>query len=803
MRVLGYLFGTLMILLVAGVLGTLYVLHHFGQDLPDYRQLATYEPPVTTRVHAADGSVIAEFARERRLFVPITAIPQRVIRAFLSAEDKGFYEHAGIDIPGIINAALTNMRNPDRRPIGASTITQQVAKNFLLGNEVSMTRKLKEAILAFRIERAFTKDRILELYLNQIYLGQGSYGVAAAALNYFDKALDDLTVAEAAYLAALPKAPNNYHPVREREAAVARRNWVLDRMRLDGAVTQEEWEQARTADLGVRPRTAMASTQADYFAEEVRREVMAQFDEKTLYEGGLSVRTTLDPHMQAIADRALRQGLIAYDRRHGWRGPLGHVEPGEGWQERLAQEPPLPALDAPGIGPWQRAMVLEAGRSLKLGFSDGTQGTIAAADMAWAGRTGLKAGDLVAVEAKDPETRAFALRQIPAVRGALVAMDPHTGRVVAMVGGWSYAESEFNRATQALRQPGSSFKPFVYATALEQGFTPSSLVLDGPFVASQGPGLPLWRPANYSHDFLGPATLRVGLAKSRNLMTVRLAHYIGMENVADLVARMGVMDRMVPRLSMSLGAGESTVLRMTTGYAEFVNGGKRIVPTLIDRIQDRRGRTIYRHDDRPCDGCTGTTWYGQDVPGIPDVRAQVISAASAYQITSMLQGVVDRGTGGTVRAVGKPLGGKTGTSNDAKDVWFVGFSPDLAVGVYVGFDQPKSLGGRETGGSVAAPIFRDFMKEALADAPAIPFRIPPGVRLVRVDPGSGLPVTSGGILEAFKPGTEPFGERNILDGSENLSMLGGDENDFDLGPGPDVNSGVDLLDTSAATGGLY
>jgi len=786
MRLLGFLFTALALGVIAALGLGLVAIEHYGKDLPDYRALANYEPPVTTRFHAGDGSLLAEFARQGRLFVPVTAIPKPLIQAFLSAEDKNFYLHSGIDLSGIARALVVNARNMgrDRRPVGASTITQQVAKNFLVGSEVSYARKIREAILAYRMERTFNKDRILELYLNEIYLGFGSYGVAAASLGYFGKSLDQLTLAESAYLAALPKGPNNYNPFRAHAAAVERRNWVLDRMAEDGAISEAEALAAKESPLLVRDGSGKATTEADYFAEEVRRQVVGLFGDQALYEGGLSVRTTLDPHLQAVADKVLRDGLIDYDRRHGWRGPLAHLPTERDWSKGFATLPPVAGLNVPGIKPWTLALVLATDAKVaEVGFADGAFGNIPMAELAWARPTlpdqvlgpkptrpdqVLKPGDVVAVEAVPGSEGNFALRQIPNVSGGLVAMDPHTGRVLAMGGGWSFQQSQFNRATQALRQPGSSFKPFVYAAALTAGFSPSSLVLDGPFVAEQGPGLPKWKPKNYHDDFLGPTTLRVGLEKSRNLMTVRLAQYLGMDKVVDLVHRFGVIDDLPPLLAMSLGAGETTLLRMTTGYSEFVNGGKGIQPTLIDRIQDRRGRTVYRHDTRSCEGCMGTTWYDQAVPALPDVRPEVLDAATSYQIVSMLQGVVERGTGTKVREVGKPLAGKTGTSNDSNDVWFVGFSPDLAVGVYVGFDQPRTLGAKETGGAVAAPIFRDFMAAALADQPAIPFRIPPGVRLVRVNAQTGNPAEPGDrivILDAFKPGTEPFGPRLVLDGS--------------------------------------
>ena len=772
--------------------GGVWLFYHYGHDLPDYQQLADYQPPMVTRMHAGDGRLLAEFAKEKRVFVPIGAMPKLVIKAFLSAEDKTFYDHPGIDIPGIIRAMLTNLSRigSNRRPIGASTITQQVAKNFLLTNEVSIARKAKEAILAFRIEHAFGKDRILELYLNEIYLGMGSYGVAAAALNYFNTSLNDLTLAQAAFLAGLPKAPNNYHPIRKAKAALARRNYVLTRMATDGYISQENAAAAKRVPLDIQPPDAIEIARAEYFVEEVRRQLVKQYGADKLYGGGLSVRTSLDPRLQTAADTVLREGLIAYDRRHGWRGPLGRIDstiPVEAQFEKLGK---VAKPDG-----WRRAVVTaidskQAHIRVIAQDNDNANGIIPFSELVWA-RAWVKkqlrgplihkpadvlaVGDVILVEpvsknakGEDLPPGSFGLRQIPDVSGALVALDPHTGRVLAMSGGFLYDESQFNRATQARRQPGSAFKPLVYLAALDRGFTPSSLILDAPFVVDQGPGLGKWKPRNYGKKFYGPSPMRLGIEKSRNLMTIRLAQYIGMETVADYAQRFGVVDRMPRMLSMALGAGETTLIKLTTAYAMLVNGGKRITPSFIDRIQDRNGKTVFKHDSRPCKDCLQPKWDNTPPPAIPDTREQVADPRSAYQVVSMLQGVVERGTGQRIRAVGKPLAGKTGTTNDSLDTWFVGFAPDLAVGVFIGFDKPHSLGLRETGSSVAAPVFRDFMAQALAHAPAIPFRIPPGIRLVRVSSRTGLlarPGERGVILEAFKPGTEPSSRRNILDGT--------------------------------------
>ncbi len=817
LRWLAIIIVTLVLLTLLGAGAVLGGLWHYGRGLPDYQQLATYQPPVMTRVHAGDGSLITEYATEIRAFVPIGAIPKRVIKAFLAAEDKNFYSHPGVDVMGILRAAITNLRRlgGDRRPVGASTITQQVAKNFLLTNEVSIERKIKEAILALRIERAFSKGRILELYLNEIYLGFGAYGTAAAALNYFNKSMDELTIAEAALIAALPKAPNNYHPIRRPKAAKERRDWVIARMAEESFISAAEARAAKAEPIVVRQREATLLTRAEYFAEEVRRELLERYGETQLYRGGLSVRTTLEPKLQAIADQALRDGLIAYDRRHGWRGPIarlagpsGGAGPGTDWAARLAKVKPPPAL-----APWRLAVVLAADKlSARIGLQDGREGTIPRAELRWARawikgqKRGppvsgadqvLKPGDVIAVEAvservvKSPKRGkkrqivayppgTFALRQIPDINGAVVALDPHTGRVLAMSGGLAYMDSQFNRATQALRQPGSAFKPFVYLAALKAGFTPSSLILDAPFVIDQGPGLGLWKPHNYARKFYGPSTMRLGLEKSRNLMTVRLAQTIGIDKVAATASNFGIYQNLTENqsrnLALALGAGETTLLRLVTAYAMLVNGGKRITPSLIDRIQDRQGRTILRHDKRACTGCKVERVAGSVPPVIPDTRVRVADSGTAYQVVSMLHGVVLRGTGRRIRAVGKPLAGKTGTTNKNMDTWFVGFAPDLAVGVFIGFDTPKSLGRRETGSSVAAPVFRDFMAAALKDKPAIPFRIPPGIRLVRVNLQTGLLAKPGDrrvILEAFKPGSEPKGNEAVVRGR--AAAMGGQE----------------------------
>ena len=776
-RFFGFLFaiGTLLFLVaVGGVAGLLY---HYSKDLPDYSQLQDYEPPVMTRVHAGNGELLAEYAKERRLYLPIQAIPKLVTNAFISAEDKNFYEHPGLDFNGIARAGWLYIQNigTSRRPQGASTITQQVAKNFLLTNEVSFSRKIKEALLALKIERAYSKDRILELYLNEIYLGFGAYGVAAAALLYFDKSVHELTVAEASYLAALPKAPTTLHPFRQHERAIERRNYVIERLVENGYITAEAGEKAKKEPLTIAQRgTGSHIVAAGYFAEDVRREIYDKYGEKRLYEGGLSIHTTLDPKMQTIAHKALTDGLIRYDEALGYRGTAQKIDISGDWGVKLAD-----VRAFTDVAPWRLAVVLEtSAQSARIGLQPAREpggavvrdreiGNIPVEGVKWARASSAKnplkvsqvlaPGDVIYVEPLREGT--YKLRQIPEVSGGMAVMDPLTGRVLALVGGFSFDQSQFDRATQAMRQPGSSFKPFVYSAALDNGYTPSSIVNDAPIEIDQGPGVGAWRPENYATGkYAGPSTLRYGIEQSRNLMTVRLAQDIGMPLIGEYAKRFGIYDSLPNYLSYSLGAGETTVLRMVTAYSMLANGGRRVTATLIDRIQDRYGHTIYRHDQRECRGCDAAKWENQPEPALIDRREQVLDPMTTYQITSIMEGVVQRGTATVVKEVGKPIAGKTGTTNDEKDAWFVGFTPDLAVGVYMGYDKPRHLGRGATGGHLSAPIAKDFFKAALADKPAIPFAPPPGIKLIRVDPKSGQragPNSGNTILEAFKPGTAP------------------------------------------------
>jgi penicillin-binding protein 1A len=824
-RFSGFLFAVGTMVFLVGVVTVAGLIWYFSRDLPDYSQLQAYEPPVMTRIHASDGSLLGEYARERRLYLPIQAIPKLVTNAFMAAEDKNFYQHGGIDYSGMARAALLYAQNfgSNRRPQGASTITQQVAKNFFFSSEVSFTRKIKEALLAMRIERAYSKDKILELYLNHIYLGLGAYGIAAASLVYFDKPVNELTVAEAAYLAALPKAPTLLHPAKNHDRAIERRNYVIDRLLENGWIKQADADKARKEPLVVTNRANAAHVFAgEYFAEEVRRDIFERYGEKKLYEGGLSVRTTLDPKMQVMARKTMAAGLVNYDEAQGWRGAISKLDISGDWGVTLADVKSLS-----DISPWRMAVVLETSdQSARIGFQPGRElggavakerqtGLITLEGVRWAkaaggpakGRTPtavsrvLSPGDVIYADpliSKDGKAieGQYRLRQLPEVSGAMVVMDPWTGRVLAMVGGFSFDQSQFNRATQAYRQPGSTFKPIVYSSALDNGYTPSTMEVDGPIEIDQGNGA-VWRPENFSvGKYYGPTTLRNALKHSLNTVTVRLAQDIGMPLIGDYAKRFGVYDELPNYLSYALGTGETTVIRMVTAYSMFANGGRRVKPTLIDRIQDRYGHTIFKHDARECRGCDAPEgWKNQPEPQLVDRREQVLDSMTAYQITSMMEGVVQGGTATVMRDVGKPIAGKTGTTNDAKDLWFVGFSPDLVVGLYVGYDKPRSLGRDAQAGRTAVPIARDFMKLALADKPAIPFRIPAGIKLIRVDAMTGTRAGPGDgraiVLEAFKPGTAP---------PDDYSMFGADDPDARQ---PMVPPDYERTILRPGTGGLY
>jgi penicillin-binding protein 1A len=723
---------------VAGVAVAIYSAWLF-HDMPDAGDLVDYHPATATRAYAWDGTLIGEFSRERRIYVPYDQIPPQLAQAFLAAEDRNFFQHGGVDTMGLTRAMAKNVVNAarGRRLEGGSTITQQVAKNVLLTNEATVGRKLKEAILARRLEGALTKERILELYLNEIWLGYRSYGVGAAAYNYFGKPISDLTLAESAYLAALPKGPQNYHPIRRKAQALARRNWIIREMASMGWVTREEAEIALATDLTVQAEPTRARYRdADYFVEEARRRGLIMFGER-LNDGGYYMRTTLDPRMQTAARTALMNGLEAYDRRHGWRGAMTQVRLEPGWEQAVK------TIKAPAERrTWMAAVVTDSSGRVQIAQT-GQAGQIVPADMAWArAGKGLSQGDLIFVA--PAEGGGLHLKQVPKVNGALVAIEPYSGRVLAMVGGYSFSLSNFNRSTQAMRQPGSAFKPIVYATALENGYTPASVVMDSPISfpgATQGT---IWRPENYDRRFYGALTLRRGLELSRNSMTVRLAQGVGMRKISDMAGRLDVVKDMAPYLPMSLGAGETTPFKLTAAYATFVNGGRKIEPHLIELVQDREGKTIFRADRRDCLRCK-TGFNGDESPRIAPGGAQALDPVTAYQITSMLQGVVQRGTATSALVLNRPVGGKTGTTNEYRSAWFVGFTPQIVAGVFVGFDDNRTLGNGETGTQAALPVFIEFMKEATKGMEPEEFKAPKSAKYAMVR----------GIREAFRPGTEP------------------------------------------------
>ena len=735
-----------------GLITIFLILWYFSSELPDYKILSNYKPPISSRVHSGDGQLIAEYALQKRLFIPYDSIPKKIIYSFLSAEDKNFFSHPGVDAKSITRAIIKNVKNffSTKRLEGASTITQQVAKNFLLTNKVSLKRKIKEAILAFRIERAYSKERIMELYLNQIYLGEGTYGVAAASLEYFDKAVGDLDYDEAALLAALPKAPNKYNPYKSIKKATSRRNLVLKNLLDNSFINQIQYQNLAKKKIKLKKRKIKFFEEANFYSEEVRRIVSDTYGYDDLYKGGLSIRTPLNSYYQIEALKALREGLEEYDKRHGWRGPLANVTK-KNW---LANSKEL--LIDKSLN-WKLAKVIYVDKlSVKIETEDKEIGFINFKNVSWTRKKSfvdfLNLHDIIYVK-KIKEDK-WNLKQLPKINGAIVVMDPYTGRVFAMAGGFSFKLSEFNRATQAKRQPGSAFKPFVYAAALENGFTPSTLVLDAPFVIDQGKGLKTWKPENYGKMFYGPSTLRTGLEKSRNLMTVRIAQEIGIDQILKITNSLGIYNDIPEVLSVSLGAAETTLIQLTNAYCTFVSGGKKVTPIFIDRIQDRRGKTIFNADKRKCVGCEEISYLKDEIPTIIDNREQIISSETAYQIISMMEGVVKRGTGRQLRSLNLNLAGKTGTTNKNMDAWFLGFTSKLVIGVYVGFDEPKTLGKYETGAKAALPIFKKFIEKAVKKKDTRPFRVPKKINLVMIDVETGLlpnTKTKKVIYESFKP----------------------------------------------------
>ena len=751
---LKYFKNSIKLIFIVSIVGLFFLfstLWYFSTGLPDYKILANYKPPISSRVHSSEGQLIAEYALQKRLFIPYDSIQKKVIYSFLSAEDKNFFSHPGIDAKSITRAIVKNIKNifSEKRLEGASTITQQVAKNFLLTNEVSIKRKIKEAILAFRIERAYSKERIMELYLNQIYLGEGTYGIAAASLEYFDKAVSDLSYEEAALLAALPKAPSKYNPYKSIKKAKERRDFVLKNLYENSYISKDEYQNLKNKKIVTKKRKIKLLEEANFYSEEVRRVVNNNYGYDNLYKGGLSIKTPLNSFYQVQALKALRDGLEEYDKRHGWRGPIKNLNK-KSWQDSINDLIPDKSLN------WTLAKVIELNNLVvKIEIVNGEIGTIDFKNVGWTRKKTfkeiLKLNDIIYV--KKIKKNKWSLKQLPKINGAIVVMEPHTGRVLAMAGGFSFKLSEFNRATQAKRQPGSAFKPFVYAAALENGFTPSTLVLDAPFVMDQGEGLKTWKPENYGKKFYGPSTLRVGIEKSRNLMTVRVAQNLGFEKISKVTNSFGIYNDIPELLSVSLGAAETTLIKLTNGYCTFINGGKRVDPIFIDRIQDRRGKTIFNSDKRKCIGCEEISYLKTEVPFIEDNKKQIISAETAYQITSMMEGAVKRGTGKKLKSLNLPLAGKTGTTNKNMDAWFLGFTSNLVIGTYVGFDSPKTLGRYETGAKAALPIFKKFIENAVKKKDALPFKIPESINLVMIDVETGLQPDSSTkkiIYESFK-----------------------------------------------------
>ena len=734
------------------------VLWTYSNDLPDYKFLKSYKPPVSSKVYSGNGDLVADFSQEKRVFVPFNSIPKNVINSFLSAEDKNFFKHPGVDAKGVIRAVINNISNilSSKRLEGASTITQQVAKNFLLTNEVSLNRKIKEAILAFRIERALSKERILELYLNQIYLGSGAYGVAAASLEYFDKSIKDLNYSEAALLAALPKAPSRYNPYRDPDIAKFRRNLVLKNLLDNNYLTSEWYEKLTKEEIILKKNKKIYLEDAQYFIEDVRKSVIETLSYDKVYKQGFNINTPIDLNLQTIATKSLRDGLIAYDKRKGWRGPLTNKIYNSEWKKDLEKYKLENSIN------WKLAIVKKINKfSAEIETEDNIEGVIEYQSISWTKKEFnklLKPGDIIYV--KNLKENIFNLQQLPKVNGGIVVMDPFTGRVLALSGGFSFKQSEFNRATQAKRQPGSAFKPFVYALALENNFTPTSLVLDAPLVLDQGDDLKMWKPENYGKKFYGPSTLRVGLEKSRNLMTVRIAQNLGVEKIVDFSKALKIYDNPEELLSISLGSAETTLLKLTSAYSVFVNGGKLVEPILIDRIQDSEGNTIFNNDKRKCINCDQISYLTNDYPEIKNNYTQIFSPETAFQMTSILEGVVQRGTAKKLKDLNLNIAGKTGTTNKNTDTWFIGFTSNVLVGVYVGSDNPTPLGKYETGSKTALPIFKSFISDSINKNDARPFKAAKGTVMMVVDPLTGQKAkfnSKNTIIEVFK-------KENVVDG---------------------------------------
>ena len=748
---------TFSFLLVISIIA-LVILWTFSSNIPDYKFLKNYKPPVSSKVYSGNGDLVADFSKEKRIFVPYNSIPKNVINAFLSAEDKNFFYHPGVDAKGILRAVINNIKNllTSKRLEGASTITQQVAKNFLLTNEVSLNRKIKEAILAFRIERALSKERILELYLNQIYLGSGAYGVAAASLQYFDKSIKELDYAESALLAALPKAPSKYNPYRNIKLAKFRRDLVLKNLFENNFLDENGYEELKKKNIELKKKKKVFLEDSQYYIEEVRKKIIKDLTYEKVYKQGFNINTPINLNLQKVANESLRNGLISYDKRKGWRGPITNKKFNKDWSNNLKEHELEKSIA------WEIAIVRKIDQfSVVIETKDKTMGIIEYKDVSWTKKEFpelLQEGDVIYV--KKNNKNLYSLKQLPKINGGILVMDPFTGRVLALSGGFSFKNSEFNRVTQALRQPGSAFKPFVYALALENNYTPSSLVLDAPLVLDQGSDLKMWKPQNYGKKFYGPSTLRTGLEKSRNLMTVRIAQNLGTDKIADFSRSLGIYEDPEKLLSISLGSAETTLLKLASAYSAFVNGGKLVEPVLIDRVQDSEGNTIINNKQRSCINCDQISFMSEQYPKIKDNYKKVFSSETAYQMTSLLEGVIQRGTGKRLKKLELNLAGKTGTTNENTDAWFIGFTSDLIIGVYVGMDDPQPLGKYETGSKTALPIFKEFVEKAVKKSNARPFKVAEGITMMVVDPITGEKAkfsSKNTIVESYK-------KKNVVDG---------------------------------------
>ncbi len=742
------------------------ILWTYSNQLPDYKFLKNYKPPVSSKLYSGSGELVNDYSTEKRIFIPYNSIPKIVINAFLSAEDKNFYSHPGVDAKGVLRAIIKNINNilSSKRLEGASTITQQVAKNFLLSNEVSFNRKIKEAILAFRIERVLSKERILELYLNQIYLGEGAYGIASASLEYFNKPISKLNYSEASILAMLPKAPSRYNPYKNIELAKFRRNLVIKNLYENSYIDKESYNKLINKDIILNKRKKIYLEDANYYVEDVRKSLVNKFGFDKVYKQGFTIKTPLDLNLQALASESLRQGLINYDQRKGWRGPLRNISNIDNWEKDLKKYELEKNIN------WELAIVKKINKfSVDIETRKKKEGKITYENVSWTKKelnNLFKIGDIIYV--KYLTNNKYSLKQIPKANGGIVVMDPFTGRVLAMSGGFSFKKSEFNRSSQALRQPGSAFKPFVYALALENNYTPSTLILDAPIVLSQGADLKKWKPENYGKKFYGLSTLRTGVEKSRNLMTVRIAQEIGVDKVAKFSKQLKIYENPEELISMSLGSAETTLLKLTSAYCSFVNGGKLIQPILVDRIQDSEGITIYNSEKRECKNCKEISYLSKNLPKVEDDFPRVFSEQTAYQITSILEGVIKRGTGKKLRDLNLDIAGKTGTTNDNTDAWFIGYTSNLVIGVYVGFDEPKTLGKYETGSKTALPIFKSFVKNAVRKENARPFKVAKNVEMMVIDGKTGKKADFGSgeiIIESFKKNRI---EKNILNGNDNF-----------------------------------